>query len=152
MRGAAVRLSAGEEDLVVDLPAPGDPADPGGVDRPPLATDPRLSLGDPGGDCGGFVPGEWGDPAARARPRPCPAVRVAFRGLLAVEGRLEVEGGVVVAGQVRAGELVVDGSIRPVRFLAAPAVPDDPSSRPGPPGAPRVLVVHLHPWRGERSR
>ena len=143
VRGVAVRARPGSRLVPTARRAPADPADTGGADRPGTPGDPRLSLRDPGGSCAGFVPGDWSDGRALPDPRPCPSRGAALDGVLAVAGDLRLEGGLVVAGQVRAGTLAAGGPAGPVLLVAVPAAGSSPSNRPGIPGAPRVLVTGL---------
>ncbi len=68
---------------------------------------------------------------------------MAFEGLVAAAGGLDLTGTGLMVGQVRAASLGLDGTAGPVEVRAARFAHDDPRTRSGPPGAPRIVVRGL---------
>jgi hypothetical protein len=122
------------------LAAPGDPRDTRGASRSGESPDDHLPLAR---EAGGWQPGRWKPPAGLPPPErwyPEPAEVAAFEGLVALPGQLDLEGPGLLLGQARAGGLRLDGSAGPAEVRAGPFARDDPRTRPGPPGAPRIVV------------
>ena len=137
---AALALGTG---LPRPLAAPGDPRDTRGGSRPGESSDDHLPLTP---ELDGWQPGRWKEPSGPPAPErwyPEPAGEVAFEGLVAAAGRLVVAGPGLVLGQVRAGGLSLAGTAGPAEIRAGRFARDDPRTRPGPPGAPRVAVRGL---------
>jgi hypothetical protein len=125
------------------LAAPGDPRDTRGESRPGEAGDDHLPLTR---EPDGWQPGRWKEPSGLPAPErwyPEPAESVAFEGLVAAAGQLGLEGPGLLLGQARAGDLRLDGTAGPTEVRAARFVRDDPRTRPGPPGSPRIVVRGL---------
>lgn len=148
-RRGAWCLGAGDATLALaggrpaPLAAPGDPRDTRGVSRPGEAADDHLPLTRDGD---GWQPGRWkplSGPPAPESWYPEPADRIAFTGLVAVPGELQIDGPGRVLGQARSGRLRLDGSLGPSEIRAGPFARDDSRTRPGPPGVPRIVVRGL---------
>jgi hypothetical protein len=148
-RRGAWCVAAGDASLALargaprPLRAPGDPRDTRGVSRSGEAEDEHLPLLR---QADGWQPGRWKGPPGPPAPErwyPEPAAGVAFEGLVATAGQLVVEGPGSLVGQLRAGGLLVDGTAGPAEIRAEPFSRDDPRARPGPPGAPRIVVRGL---------
>lgn len=145
-RNGAWCLASGDAEIALDggtaraLAAPGDPGDTRGDSRASRASDPHLPLRR---DVGGWQVERWKtpeDPPHPLRSHPAGTGEVAFAGIVAVPGRLRVTGAGILLGQARSRSLVVDGTAGRTELRAAPSPGDDPRTRPGPPGAPRILL------------
>ncbi|RMG45771.1 MAG: hypothetical protein D6718_06600, partial [Acidobacteria bacterium] len=123
--------------------APGDPRDTRGEDRLGSAADDRLPVFPEGTGCGPWSVGPWEGPSADVLARSCPEARTGFAGILGSTGPVTLEGPLVLHGQLRGAGLVLDGSGGPVTVAAWGASREDAGWRPGPPGAPRILLAGL---------
>lgn len=139
-------VATGDAELAIDggtaraLAAPGDPRDTRGESRAGGARDDHLVLRR---DIDGWQIGRWKAPEDAPHPEswhPSGVGEVAFEGIVAVSGRLRVHGSGTLLGQARSGSLVVDGTRGATVLSAAPFSHDDPRTRPGPPGAPRIVL------------
>ncbi len=149
-RRGAVLVSGGDAICTGGRPspqldaAPGDPRDARRFERAGQAGDDFAAVG-PGGGCDGWDVGPWAadaDGSSAALRHACGERDVHFAGLIAVPGVLRLEGPLTVLGQVRAGALTADGAWGAVSVLATASSPQEGWDRPGPPGAPRVIVVN----------
>ena len=125
------------------LGAPGDPRDTRGQSRPGEAGDDHLPIAR---EPDGWQPSRWKGPSGLPAPErwyPEPAASVAFEGLVATPGELAVVGPGLLLGQVRAGGFRLDGTAGPAEIRAGRFARDDPRTRPGPPGAPRIVARGL---------
>ncbi|RMF75975.1 MAG: hypothetical protein D6738_02485 [Acidobacteria bacterium] len=127
------------------VPVPAALRDTGGEQRPGARSDDALELAPAAPSCTGWSVGPWqaGPQPPGPAAAPCPSPDVGLRGLLAVAGRLVLRGPVGIAGQVRAAALEADGLAGPVSLVADGAGDPLVVGRPGPPGAPRVVVSRL---------
>lgn len=112
----------------------------GGADRQGGRRDPWLEAEATGAPCGPQRVLGWREDGAPPRPSRCAERVWHLRGLLACEGAVELGSGTLVFGQIRAGSARFVGAPRAALVRAGALA----GERPGPPGAPRVVLLGAH--------
>jgi hypothetical protein len=126
---------------------PAAPRDTAGADRPFGVDDERLGLTPAAPGCADWEVGAWQEPEPPPAASHCGERAVHWHGAVAVDGEVSVQGGVQLLGQLRAGALAVDGTVRAAGIRTPGAWVLAAGTRAGPPGAPRVLLTGLRERR-----
>ena len=136
----------GRETGDFDSRVPGDLADFGGQDRADLTGDRRLDASPTSNACSAWEVGrflEAGDAGLDPTSHACSVEAIHFRGLLAAERILALDGPAVIRGQVRGGELRFRAETQSVSVQAEASARFDTLRWPGPESVPRFFASEI---------